>query len=417
MFTDTIALLFFTEEEKMFTNKKRRINLIVKIVTIFLLLTYLPLSQNHAFAAYQGCPISWPTPTFPWDGKIGKNGLPLDLEEVKSFSVVISKSAEEWSINQKDWTEVAGEDVNYHFFPAFSGGFGSSVYKIEAANCETVLRRYIYKLPTVDSNIKSYEIKTFFLDSSNRERFGGPENFQGVELLPSALSGCFQEIKLNASIVSTLSDPWWDPKYAEKYSNAIWHFGSYRYNYQPLKSCFSLKNLVPRMELIFTDRNCFFLGDDRLRMRFGQSCQIFLGFNSAWNPFVDPNYTYISFGSIQLSGPRDPNLIKAEAEAKAKAEAEAKAKAEAEAKAKAEAEAKAKAEAEAKAKTEAEAKAKAVAEAIAKVEAEAKAKAEAEAKAKAEAAKKKTTITCVKGKLIKKVTALNPKCPAGYIKK
>jgi hypothetical protein len=32
-------------------------------------------------------------------------------------------------------------------------------------------------------------------------------------------------------------------------------------------------------------------------------------------------------------------------------------------------------------------------------------------------AKKKTTITCVKGKLTKKVTAIKPKCPSGYKKK
>jgi hypothetical protein len=30
---------------------------------------------------------------------------------------------------------------------------------------------------------------------------------------------------------------------------------------------------------------------------------------------------------------------------------------------------------------------------------------------------KKTTITCVKGKTVKKVTAVAPKCPAGYKKK
>ena len=30
---------------------------------------------------------------------------------------------------------------------------------------------------------------------------------------------------------------------------------------------------------------------------------------------------------------------------------------------------------------------------------------------------KKTTITCVKGKTTKKVTAVNPKCPSGYKKK
>jgi hypothetical protein len=69
---------------------------------------------------------------------------------------------------------------------------------------------------------------------------------------------------------------------------------------------------------------------------------------------------------------------------------------------------KAKAEAEAKAKQEAEAKAKQEAEAR-----EAAAIAEREAAAKA-AANKKTTLTCVKGKLIKKVTAVKPKCPSGY---
>ena len=71
--------------------------------------------------------------------------------------------------------------------------------------------------------------------------------------------------------------------------------------------------------------------------------------------------------------------------------------------------------AELKAKQEAEAKA--AAELIAKQEAEAKAaselKAIQDAQAKA-AALKKATITCVKGKLIKKITAIKPKCPSGY---
>jgi hypothetical protein len=57
---------------------------------------------------------------------------------------------------------------------------------------------------------------------------------------------------------------------------------------------------------------------------------------------------------------------------------------------------------------------KAKQEADAKAAAELKAKQEADAKA---AAIKKTTITCVKGKLTKKVTAVKPKCPAGYKKK
>jgi len=164
-------------------------------------------------------------------------------------------------------------------------------------------------------------------------------------------------------------------------------------------------------------------------------------------------------------------------EAKAKADAEAKAKADAEAKAKADAEAKAKADAEAKAKADAEAKAKAdAAEAKAKADAEAKAREQAEkplcdarkkelaligeelknhlknnpgktkeisstilrlnsalnspcvaevtladfqreAEVLTKFSSKKITITCVKGKLTKKVSAVNPKCPKGYKKK
>lgn len=60
------------------------------------------------------------------------------------------------------------------------------------------------------------------------------------------------------------------------------------------------------------------------------------------------------------------------------------------------------------------------AELKAKQEAEAKAAAELKAKQEAEAraaVKKKTTITCVKGKIVRKVTAVSPKCPDGYKKK
>jgi hypothetical protein len=85
---------------------------------------------------------------------------------------------------------------------------------------------------------------------------------------------------------------------------------------------------------------------------------------------------------------------------------------------KAKQEAEAKAAAELKAKQEAEAKA--AAELKAKQEAEAKAAAELKAKQEAEAkatALKKTTITCLKGKIVKKVTAVKPVCPKGYKKK
>jgi hypothetical protein len=65
-------------------------------------------------------------------------------------------------------------------------------------------------------------------------------------------------------------------------------------------------------------------------------------------------------------------------------------------------------------KVKQEAEAKVAAELKAKQDVEAKAKSEAEAKL---ALSKKIAITCVKGKLSKKVTAVKPKCPAGYKKK
>ena len=72
-----------------------------------------------------------------------------------------------------------------------------------------------------------------------------------------------------------------------------------------------------------------------------------------------------------------------------------------------------------KATTEANVNAEAEAKAAAdKAAAELKAKQEAEAKAAAaKAASAKKTITCVKGNLIKKVTAIKPVCPKGYKKK
>ena len=121
-----------------------------------------------------------------------------------------------------------------------------------------------------------------------------------------------------------------------------------------------------------------------------------------------------------------------EMELKAKQEAEAKAAEELRAKL----EADAKVAEELRAKQEAETKA--AEELKAKVESETKAAEELKAKQEAAFAKaanqvkvstpskvsssktvvpKKVTITCIKGKLVKKVTATNPKCPVGYKKK
>jgi hypothetical protein len=131
--------------------------------------------------------------------------------------------------------------------------------------------------------------------------------------------------------------------------------------------------------------------------------EMWYGFPSmSW---IDPNSKLrdllkIAEGIVEEDRKREfaqAEAVRLAAEMKAKQEAEAKAAAELLAKQEAEA----KAAAELQAKQEAETKAAA----------ELKAKQEAEAKA---AAIKKTTLTCVKGKLVKKVTAVKPKCPSGY---
>jgi hypothetical protein len=165
---------------------------------------------------------------------------------------------------------------------------------------------------------------------------------------------------------------------------------------------------------------------------------------------IQSNVVNITKEQISFIEAKAAAELKAKQEAEAKSAAELKAKQEAEAKSaaelKAKQEAEAKSAAELKAKQEAEAKSaaelKAKQEAEAKSAAELKAKQEAEAKAaegkaagekiisdakaeaarilaaaKAAAVKKKITITCIKGKLIKKVTAVKPVCPKGYKKK
>lgn len=126
----------------------------------------------------------------------------------------------------------------------------------------------------------------------------------------------------------------------------------------------------------------------------------FMAYFTSPNKFLD----LIKSAETFVEEQKKLELVKAEevrlaAELKAKQEAESKA-----AELKAQQEAEAKAAADLKAKQEADAKAAA----------ELKAKQEAEAKA---AAVKKTTITCIKGKLVKKVTAVKPVCPKGYKKK
>jgi regulator of protease activity HflC (stomatin/prohibitin superfamily) len=107
-----------------------------------------------------------------------------------------------------------------------------------------------------------------------------------------------------------------------------------------------------------------------------------------------------------------------QANIKARQELELKAREELELKASQELELKIRAEAEANAAAEVKAKQEADAKAAAeKLVADAKAEALKILAAAKSAALNRNTIICIKGKVIKKVTAVKPKCPTGYKKK
>ena len=111
--------------------------------------------------------------------------------------------------------------------------------------------------------------------------------------------------------------------------------------------------------------------------------------------------------STQTSSNEFIDLVTKSTELRSKLDQEVQAKARAASEARAAEALKMKQEADAKAAEELRVKE----EALAKAASDLKAQQDADAKA---AALKKTTITCVKGKLTKKVTAVKPKCPSGY---
>jgi hypothetical protein len=129
---------------------------------------------------------------------------------------------------------------------------------------------------------------------------------------------------------------------------------------------------------------------------------------------MDSSSITLHFASTsQTSSSEFKDVVTKSAELRSKFDQEAQAKARAASDARAAEALKMKQEADAKAAEALKVKE----DAEAKAASDLKAKKEAEAKAAIPAVVKKLTITCTKGKLIKKVTAVIPKCPTGYKKK
>jgi len=372
-------------------------------ISLFLFAIF-PQTAN---AAFQGCPESWSAPSESW--KKGTTGIPTELEEVKSqmgFNLVITQNLNEVSKDGSTWYQVPGVGAEISTWLALSGGVGRYSYTIQMAGCQNVVQRfYKYPLPTLKLDENVIDVQNYFADATNRSYFGGPSDFTKVNTISPALSICILGLQAQAKAS-------WDP------GGTSWgYWNSSLWSTPPVSTCENLANLLPKIRLFFQDTKCLHFDRTYMTIQAGEECTLVLG-TYYYPSFSLSEAKAISLATFTLTGPDTKEQI-----AQTKAAAELKAKLEAEAKAAAEL--KAKQETEVKAALELKAKQ----EADAKVAAELKAKQDADAKVAADklvaeklaaaklASLKKTTITCVKGKLTKKVTAVKPVCPAGYKKK
>jgi organic radical activating enzyme len=266
-------------------------------------------------------------------------------------------------------------------FKIFSGGKTRVTYIIETKDCPGN-PGYFSSTPVNLPVSKIFNDKLYDIENIATTYFGA--NFKDVELIKTGLS------EWNNSIRSSLSAG----------RNPGWNDTPWIQSKIPISFVTTSGGNPPCVNYVnrgwkASDKDCFL--------------EIYV-------PIKENNeQIYYLVDKVDIESPI-LRAIKEKNEADARAAAELKAKQEADDKAAAELKAKqdadAKAAAELKAKQEADVKA-----AADKIIQDAKLKA-AKILASAKAATtKRTTITCIKGKLTKKVTAVKPVCPKGYKKK
>jgi hypothetical protein len=308
-------------------------------VMISALLVNIP----SANAALDGCPNTWPAPTKDW---VRSSGLPQELktiQEKRPFDVVVNFVGLEYSKDSVTWVAAGKTSVEAQpLFYAFAGGKEREVWKVQVKDCgEAVNRYYESDLSKLKDPIENKDIKSFFNDPVNRERFGGPRNFQEYEAFLQNYEKCKTEINTNASIYDS-----------QLGSKVIWGINSPSRN-----SCYQLQSAVNGFQLFFKDSNCHTVDNGIYRIAIGAKCEVFLGVYY-YPGFSFSYFNFYSFTEFQIQGPitkSSPTPTSTASQAPSP---------------------------------------------------------------NPEAWKsQRITITCVKGKLTKKVTAIKPKCTAGYKKK
>jgi len=270
----------------------------ILLVLILSLGTFHSLPAAHA--ALTGCPNTWEVPT---RNQALSNGLPIDLATYKkdrAFDVVITPLGTEYSTDGTNWVK-AGNENSGSWDPlmfAFAGKQGRDGWKIEVRGCPDSINRYYgYDLVKQRDPLEVKDVNTFFNDAGNREKFGGPSNFQEYSKFTESFEKCKNELVLNAKTY-----------FSSNGSKDLWRDGFP----STLPSCQFVQSKSNNLQLFFKDSSCSSFDNGTFRVANGAKCSAFLGY------FYYPAFSlsivnFISLSEIQLEGPQDqtPSLQKA----------------------------------------------------------------------------------------------------------
>jgi len=260
---------------------------IVKLL-LGVMISALLVNIPSANAALDGCPNTWPAPTKDW---VRSSGLPQELktiQEKRPFDVVVTFVGREYSKDSITWV-TAGKTSreSQPLFYAFAGGKEREVWKVQVKDCgEAINRYYESDLSKIKDPLENKDIKTFFNDPLNRERFGGPRNFQEYETFLQNYEKCKTEISTNSSIYDS-----------QLGSKEIWGINSPSRN-----SCYQLQSAVNSFQLFFKDPNCHRVDNGIYRMASGAKCEVFLGVYY-YPGFSFSYFNFYSFTEFQVQGP------------------------------------------------------------------------------------------------------------------
>lgn len=236
--------------------------------------------------------------------------MPKELEEVKArlgFNVEITHIGDDLSKDGKNWVEGLSYNDQIGYSLVMSGGFIRQSFQIKMANCpNATVRKYQekYRLPEFTVAPVISDPVTYFNDPRNRESFSISRelNFTSIEKIPSLTQSCIDKIK-SWSLIDY---------YRQNLSNSIFENG--RFTNPPIKECADLKNILPGLNLFFTDELCQESKSARIRIVAGKECEMILG--DSGNVAFLKNVVIRPIARFFVKGPKTTQEIDAEQKAR-----------------------------------------------------------------------------------------------------